>query len=164
MMTLDQIEVCSFTMPIRARSKQRPRSAKGGHFYTPIETREYEKEVREYAEAYYFDSPVDYTIKLEIHIEEVIPKSWSAWKKQAAEHGFISPNKGDLDNRVKAISDALNGVVYVDDVQINNLVSSMRYSTRNRVSVAVHKTGLSIAELKEWQREFNNRGSARMGG
>ena len=45
--------------------------------------------------------------------------------------------KPDLDNVVKAVLDALNGVVYRDDAQVVNLVATKRYATEPRVEVYV---------------------------
>jgi Holliday junction resolvase RusA-like endonuclease len=40
---------------------------------------------------------------------------------------------------MKAILDALNGVVYADDSQVINLVATKRYSTDPRIEVYVHE-------------------------
>jgi Holliday junction resolvase RusA-like endonuclease len=54
--------------------------------------------------------------------------------------GEIYPQvKPDLDNVMKAVLDALNGVVYADDSQVINLVATKRYSTDPRVEVYVHE-------------------------
>jgi Holliday junction resolvase RusA-like endonuclease len=50
----------------------------------------------------------------------------------------VFPNvKPDLDNVVKAVLDALNGVVYLDDAQVVNLVATKRYATEPRVEVYI---------------------------
>jgi Holliday junction resolvase RusA-like endonuclease len=43
--------------------------------------------------------------------------------------------KPDLDNVAKAVLDAINGIVYVDDAQVINLVATKRYATDPRVEV-----------------------------
>lgn len=153
--------IFKLTIGIKAVSKQRPRSAKSGHFYTPPKTREYERQIREAAKVVVVQEPCICPIGIRVEITEKPPKSWPKWK-----HHFInvlSPKRGDLDNKVKAVSDALNGLVFVDDIQINTISASMRYGERNCVSVTVYQTGLSEAEAKE-KYEQDRRGSTRMGG
>jgi len=97
---------------VKPRSKQRPRSTRSGHTYTPKETREYEKLISElYTGVAFTEGPLEVELvfdndKTEILIRELRPKS--------------NPSKlrGDIDNYAKAILDALNGVAYTDDKQI----------------------------------------------
>jgi len=61
----------------------------------------------------------DGAVKMSIYISKAIPKSTP--KKTAAmmKSGEIRPTKKpDVDNYIKSICDALNGVAYVDDSQI----------------------------------------------
>jgi Holliday junction resolvase RusA-like endonuclease len=150
------------SLGIKAISKGRPRAAKGGHFYTPPRTREYERQVREAAEVMMLRPPAECPVHLIIHIEVTPPTSWPKWKKEMAQ--YISPKKGDLDNKVKAISDALNGIAFVDDVQINWLEAQMQYGSDNRVFVELYQNGMTEAEAKGRWHEQNNKGSARVGG
>lgn len=100
---------------VKPRSKQRPRSTRSGHTYTPKETREYEKLISElYAGVAFTDGPLEVELifdkdKTEITIKELKPSK--------------NPPKlrGDIDNYAKAILDALNGVAYTDDKQIISL-------------------------------------------
>jgi Holliday junction resolvase RusA-like endonuclease len=83
-----------------------------------------------------FDTPM----QLKLSAYYPIPKSWSKKKRQLAVDGEIYPQvKPDLDNVMKAILDALNGVVYADDSQVINLVATKRYSTDPRIEVYVHE-------------------------
>ncbi len=103
------------TFNIKPRSKQRPRSTRSGHTYTPKETREYEKIIAQtYSGVVFANGPLHVTLvfnndKTEITIKELKPKR--------------NPCKlrGDIDNYAKAILDALNGVAYTDDKQIVSL-------------------------------------------
>ena len=48
------------TFNIKPRSKQRPRSTRSGHTYTPKETREYEKKISEaYSGVAFVDGPLE---------------------------------------------------------------------------------------------------------
>lgn len=156
--------IFSMTYAIKSVSKQRPRSARGGHFYTPKKTREFERKIRELAEALYEDTPAAFPVRVDITITEVPPKSWPKWKKAAAYANKISPNRGDLDNKEKAIYDALNGVVYIDDVQVNNHSGVKQFGSENCIHVRVYRNGLTLEEAREWWHEQNNTSSTRVGG
>ncbi len=59
-----------------------------------------------------------------------IPKSWSAGKQTLAIQGAVKPtSKPDSDNIQKAIFDALNKVVWIDDAQIVHAEVIKRYSS-----------------------------------
>ena len=60
-----------------------------------------------------------------------IPTSWSKQKRIQASQGVIRPTSkrlGDLDNIVKAILDANNGLLWVDDCIITDLSARKRYT------------------------------------
>jgi len=65
-----------------------------------------------------------------------IPRSWSKKRQNAARSGQIKhTNKPDVDNLVKAIKDALNGLVWHDDSQIVYLFAKKEYSETPGVAV-----------------------------
>lgn len=102
------------------KGKGRPRSD-GSHMYTPKQTREYEKKVRE---AYKiacgsFCFPKGVPIAVNIKAFMKIPKSASKKQRKAMLAGEILPTKKpDRDNIDKIIMDALNGVAFYDDAQV----------------------------------------------
>lgn len=152
--------IFSATLPVKALSKERPRSAKGGHFYTPPRTRDYERAVKDYAVAMAWGEPTDAFVSIAITIFNAVPKSWPKWRRQLALEHQVYPNKGDLDNKVKAIGDALNGVVYLDDSQIAETFSARLYGDEDRVIIRVNKIGLSPDEIERWRHEQFGGGSA----
>lgn len=124
--------------------KGRPRATSRGGFvrmYTDAKTLGFEAAVADEARIAMsnfelFDTPM----QLQLSAYYPIPKSWSKKKRQLAIDGEIYPQvKPDLDNVMKAVLDALNGVVYADDSQVINLVATKRYSTDPRVEVYVHE-------------------------
>lgn len=150
--------IASFEKSIRALSKERPRAGRSGVFYTPKKTQKYENAIRNKAISELPDGhkvPVG-PVRLVVHITDEVPISWSSRERAKALAKRIYPKKGDLDNRVKAIEDALNGVYYVDDVQIVELEASMSYAAENRVYVAVYEIGSHD--------EGNNESSVGVGG
>lgn len=97
--------------------KERARTGKGWAF-TPKRTREYAKVIKEAALKQNFPSLLS-TVELELHIYLKLPTSLSKNKSQARiEIGHAQ--KPDIDNIEKAVLDALNGIAWVDDCQINS--------------------------------------------
>jgi Holliday junction resolvase RusA-like endonuclease len=86
---------------------------KHGGFYTPKRTAEYEKAVADcWAEAHQTPQEGPCCVSMEFSKEGTLVGVEPL-------QGLLSPVlRGDLDNYVKAISDALNGVAYIDDKQI----------------------------------------------
>ena len=73
-----------------------------------------------------------------------VPKSKSKKFREAALSGLEYPTKKpDIDNIIKAIQDALNGLAYKDDALIVRLHTVKLYSEIPRVEVS----------LIEWDRE-----------
>jgi crossover junction endodeoxyribonuclease RusA len=109
-------EQYQFTIPIRPKSKGRPRVTKNGTF-TPKATREYEAAVKSYYKGPKFDGPVSLTISL------YKDKAFVTIKEVDVD---FSPLRGDISNYVKGIEDALNGLAYDDDRQIHLLKGSKK--------------------------------------
>jgi Holliday junction resolvase RusA-like endonuclease len=130
---------------LRAVSKERPRVGKSGHIYTPKRTVDFERAV---AEACTLDSPVTYPVSICINIVEAPPKTWPVEKRQLALGGLLVPTRGDLDNQVKAITDGLNGIAYIDDVQITAITALREYGTTDRITVSIKQQGLSPIQLQ----------------
>lgn len=101
---------CSFVVPGEPVPKQRARAGKGGRFYTPKETENYERTVRMVALS---ARPTGWPMRCRYHVEMVVFRS----------------ARGDLDNYAKTI-DALNprkakgsrpavpGVLWIDDARV----------------------------------------------
>ncbi|MGU8470242.1 RusA family crossover junction endodeoxyribonuclease [Clostridium perfringens] len=111
----------------KIRGKARPRVCRG-HAFTPKDTVQYEKLVRECYEKQdgrYLEGP----IKALIIAYYKIPKSYSKKRVQAIRDGLEKPTKKpDADNIGKIILDSLNGVAYKDDSQIIELRVIKRYT------------------------------------
>lgn len=82
--------------------------------------------------------PLGGALKLEVLCVYAIPKSWPAWKRQAALDGKVwKVTVPDHDNLVKLISDALNGIAYADDAQIVKSSFGKRYGFPERTDVRI---------------------------
>jgi Holliday junction resolvase RusA-like endonuclease len=70
------------------------------------------------------------------------PGSKARAEYDAAQAGKLCPvTKPDVDNYAKAVCDALNGVVFLDDAQITDLIVRKRYSSSPRLSICVRENG-----------------------
>ncbi|EIF5083621.1 RusA family crossover junction endodeoxyribonuclease [Clostridium perfringens] len=111
----------------KIRGKARPRVCRG-HAFTPKDTVQYEKLVRDcykQQDGRYLEGP----IKALIIAYYKIPKSYSKKSVQAIRDGLEKPTKKpDADNIAKIILDSLNGIAYKDDSQIIELRIIKRYT------------------------------------
>lgn len=118
--------------------KQRPRHTKGGHTYTPNETREHEQLIAwAYRQQYrnFRFSPKTY-IDIRVFAYIGIPKSASKATRERMISGEIRPAvKPDWDNIGKLVADALNGVAYDDDKCIVDAMVRNFYSTDPRTVI-----------------------------
>lgn len=99
----------AFTVPGLPVPKERPRLGKRGHVYTPRATSSFERTVGAFA---------------------LRAMALAGWRRprDADDRFALTANvywpdarRRDLDNVVKAVADSLNGLVYIDDSQIDEL-------------------------------------------
>lgn len=131
-----------FSIDINPVGKQRPKFSRAGGFvrtYTPVKTVTYENQVREAGQkAMGSSEPLKTPITAFIHVRLPVPKSYSKQRTKDCLGGFEAPaKKPDLDNVVKSVTDALNGVCYVDDGQIVNIHATKVYATVAGVDVMI---------------------------
>jgi Holliday junction resolvase RusA-like endonuclease len=136
------MEALVFSMSGEPRGKGRPRTSVRGGFarvYTDAATRKYEASVRKIATAVMDgDPPLEGALSLSIRLRFPIRKTGSKATKAAKALGEIAPTvKPDWDNAAKAICDALNGVIYLDDSQIVRAFVTKVYSDKPGVDVRV---------------------------
>lgn len=128
----------SFTVPGDPRGKGRPRFTRQGRAYTDAKTRVYETCIGMVAEAAMAGrDPIGGKCNVILKAYARIPVSWTKARQWAAISGELIPGKPDLDNIAKAALDAMNGLVYVDDVQVVRLVVEKAYSQIPRLEVRV---------------------------
>lgn len=99
----------------------------------------YESDVRVFASQAMAGRPLfDMPVRVVINIFLPIAQSWSMKRRSMARLGEIRPTvKPDMDNVIKAIFDALNGVVWNDDVQVVLAQVGKYYSEQPEVRVFV---------------------------
>lgn len=128
----------NFTIPGEPKGKGRPRVTRYGT-YTPETTVNYENWVKIcFQEAK--QEKLEGQLKAEIRCYFEIPNSYSKKKKEGALRGNIRPaKKPDLDNIMKIILDALNGLAYKDDKDIIECRIEKWYGEEARVEVEIEE-------------------------
>ena len=134
--------VVNFRVDGEPVGKGRPRFARQGGFvkaYTPAKTAKWEDVVRSHArDAMGMSEPLEGPLALSVRVWKCIPASWSKKKQQDAVTSEIRPTgKPDIDNYVKAVMDAGNGILWVDDSQVVELHSMKAYSKYPCVEIFV---------------------------
>lgn len=142
--------VLDFCVPGLPVAKARARFARRGAnvtTYTPEKTERYENLVGMAANlAMKGRPPFDAAILLNVAIYLSIPQSWSAKRQAKAVDGFIgATKKPDADNVLKALKDGMNGIVYVDDSRITDVILKKRYAQSPRVEISVHCLDVELA-------------------
>lgn len=127
------------TIPGEAVPKGRPKFTRQGRAYTPAKTRKYENLVKKHI-MLQGGKPVDYPVEVTIRIYRSIPKSFSKKKREQAINNEVVPDtRPDLDNYIKALLDASNGLLFQDDNQVVKLVASKHYAKMPYAEIEVEK-------------------------
>lgn len=135
--------IVTFSIPGEPVGKGRPRFAKVGNFtraFTPEKTVNFENLVK-MAWKVLENKPI-YSryaqLGMKIEARFSIPKSASKRAVKEMISGIQCPTKRpDIDNVVKAVADALNGLAYADDSQIVYVVASKAYSETPETIVTI---------------------------
>lgn len=88
--------------------------------------------------AYLPSEPITGPVEVSIRFVFEVTPSWPAWKRSAALAGrYLHTKKPDLDNLVKLVLDALNGLAWVDDTQVvaGKLVKAYGETARTDVEI-----------------------------
>lgn len=134
--------VVTFEIPGLPIAKGRPRFARRGKFistYTPVKTKTYEDIVRACARAAMGASePLETPVAAYIYINMPVPKTYSKQRTKDCLSGKEKHTKRpDADNIGKAITDAMNEIIYMDDSQIVELHIKKLYGEEPMVNVLV---------------------------
>lgn len=134
----------SFEVPGEVVGKGRPKfTVRGGYAkaYTPQKTADYERTIKlAYLRHNKYMSLK--ALKVKIYIYKGIPKSASKKDKSAMLEGRIMcAKKPDVDNVVKVVLDALNGVAYKDDTQVTQLALIRKYAVTDSLKVVIEEIG-----------------------
>ena len=134
----------SFFSPGEVVALGRPRvTFRGGRAqaYTPKKSSDYKRFVADYCRILHGKHKhITGAIIVRICVCIEPPKSWSKTKRAKALSGEISPiSRPDLDNYVKGLLDALNGIFWHDDSQVTRLDAEKRYGTEPGAYVVIQE-------------------------
>lgn len=133
----------TFSVDINPTPKGRPKFARRGNFvraYTPKKTADYETEIKTQAQALMNREPLETPLAVYLYFRLPVPKSHSKKRTAACLSGSERPiKKPDLDNLAKAATDALNGVIYVDDSQIVSLHITKVYNSNPGIDLMIRE-------------------------
>ncbi len=112
----------------------RPRFTRTGHAYDPKKSADYKKLAKLWITQALkrIDNfkPFDSALCVDLVFYLGVPASWTKKRRLEAVQGAMRPivKNGDIDNMVKAVLDACNGLAWVDDCIVTDLTAKKRYT------------------------------------
>lgn len=144
------MEEVHFIIPGRPVGKGRPRFTRRGHCWTPDKTVAYERDIK----LAYWETcgkrcfGANKALSVEIVLYYIRPKRMTKHNSLMAQRGLLRPVvKPDVDNVIKAILDALNGIAFYDDRQIVQVTCEKWYD------ITEENTGFASVTIKGWDME-----------
>lgn len=126
----------TFVVDVKPRGQARPRVTRRGTYKIDADV-EYEGVIRLAASnAMKGEEPMAGPIRVSMHFACQIPLSYSP-KAQSERFNAIHTMKPDIDNMVKSVFDAMNGVVYNDDAQVFSVNAAKSWAYKPSVIVTV---------------------------
>ena len=133
-----------FTVPGEPRGKGRPRFTRSGHAYTDRETKAYEEKIVAYYRMTLRGTRVPDEAFVSVDVVAYLPIPKDATKAQIAGMAaktILPSRKPDVDNVLKAVLDALNGVAYKDDSRVYRTSCVKFYSAEPRLEITIREVG-----------------------
>ena len=135
--------IVTFTVDGDPVPKGRPRFARRGQFvqtYTDAKTIDYETHVAMKArQAIGASEPLQGALTVFLYLRYGVPTSYSKKRKEACLRGVEYPKKQDIDNVYKSITDAMQGIVFLNDSQIVEAHIKKVYSEEAGANVMVQE-------------------------
>ena len=135
--------VVTFTVDGDPVPKGRPRFARRGQFvqtYTDAKTIDYETHVAMRARhAIGSTKPLEGALSVFLYLRYTVPESYSKKRKEACLRGLEYPKRIDIDNVYKSVTDAMNGIVYLDDSQIVEAHIKKVYAEESGANIMVQE-------------------------
>lgn len=129
--------------PVEQARPRATRMGKGIRLYDPKKVTIFKRRLGMLAKQQMLDRGLKpYDGPLEVCMEFYRPVQASLSKKERARRlsGVHRPTvKPDLSNYIKALEDGLNGIIWVDDNRIVQIVAEKKYSDRPRIVIEVNK-------------------------
>lgn len=135
--------IIEFTIPGKPVGQGRPRFSRHGRFvqtYDPPKSRQYKAKAIQYEQTIYSGQPLESDLKVTVRAYFEVPKSYTKKRRTACLANVEKPSKKpDIDNIVKGIMDAMNGIIYSDDKQVVRLEAFKEYAEEPCVKVTVEE-------------------------
>ncbi|MBC9021216.1 RusA family crossover junction endodeoxyribonuclease [Limosilactobacillus fermentum] len=129
--------------PVEQARPRATRMRKGIRVYDPRKVAIFKQKLGMLAKQQMLDRGLEpYDGPLEVHMEFYRPIQASISKKERARRlsGVHRPTvKPDLSNYIKALEDGLNGIIWIDDNRIVQIVAEKKYSDRPHIVIEVNK-------------------------
>ena len=121
------------------RGKGRPRFTRQGRSYTPKETVVYESKIRRaFKEA--GGKRLEGAVRVFVNIYMQIPSSASKQMREDMRVNIIRPTKRpDIDNIIKVVLDALNGLAYADDKNVVYVGAAKWYAEEPSLEITIEE-------------------------
>jgi Holliday junction resolvase RusA-like endonuclease len=139
------MKTISLIIPGDPVAKGRPKFFRRGSFvgtYTPEKTRSAEEYVRSMTYRDAPKTPPGGLVLLSGAFYRSIPASWSKKRKESALERKYCGSKPDLDNYIKLVTDALNGLFWQDDEQIVRFLDISKEYTAGEPRIELNITYL----------------------
>lgn len=136
--SLDDRQIYFFTIPGEPVAMGRHRTTRTGHTYTPKKTVDAKSIIAYTVSQTYKGLPLDKPLRLSVRF--CCAPSKAIQKKQPLElmaEAIPVIKRPDIDNLLKTLGDALNGILWTDDKLIVDIEAVKRYSLQPRISFSV---------------------------
>lgn len=110
--------------------KGRPRFTRTGHAYTPAKTQKAERIISIIGKMQWKHEPL--TCPVEVKVTFYMPRP------KAKQPSMVHIKRPDLDNILKLVLDALNGIVWADDNVIWHIDAQKIYSNEPRIELDIY--------------------------
>lgn len=126
-----EVSQSSITLNIYCKPipKARPRFSRG-HVYTPSQTRVFENQLK-----YIFQKAFPH----EPWTNEVSIQCYFYYKGTKKTLNRMKTTRPDLDNLIKSVKDAANGIIYNDDAQVASILSWKAYRDKDMIVCSFKK-------------------------
>lgn len=125
--------------------------ARGKNFYTPADTRRYEAYVKDAAFKRMRElkmQRIDRSVVVHLEVRDQIPSTMPPWQVRLANARLLFEHTGgDLDNKEKAVLDALNRVVYKDDRLVVQVYKFRQFHAKAGFKLTITPCGLTKTDL-----------------
>lgn len=119
-----------FIIDLKPVPKARPRfNFKTKSTYTPAKTSQFESHIKFHAQCV-CQRPLEGALEVDVKFNFVKAKT----NKKA-----MHTQRPDLDNLLKGVLDALNGVAFLDDCQIVKLSSEKKFSEKDSIEILINE-------------------------